>query len=397
MQQIMILSGESKYNYDIYAGQAAVFIHLHYRDTLDKYFTYINRIPKSIPIYISSSDKWVEDKVNKYAVEQKRNITVCHKENRGRDITSLLVTYREIMLQYEYVCFLHDKKEKREREKKDITLWIDNLWGNMLGEKGTGYFFDILATFDRDKSLGLLVPPEPIGEFFAPYNSWIEPNVFQTRKLAEELKVCVDIDSDIENQPIALGTCFWARTCAIKKILVKEWNYEDFDDEPLPENAKSYAVERIFGYLAEDAGYHSCTVMNNTYATVYMNFLIECRRKSFPIIKDRYEVCNLFGIKRLKELIDYVSVHKVIYIYGAGKIGMGVYRYLTDMGYVPRNFLVSQKDQDYNNMPIPVLGIEQLIYENGMGIIVAVSRQATQTIVNALEKMGINNYFCMRE
>ncbi len=397
MQQIMILSGQPNLNHDTCTERAAVFIHLHYRDTLDKYFAYMTCIPESVPIYISSSDKWVEDEVSKYAAKKERKITVFHKENRGRDITALLVTFRETMLQYEYVCFLHDKKEKRENDKKDISLWIDNLWGNLLGREGKGYFSDVLATFEKDRGLGLLVPPEPIGDVFTPYNSWNEINFSQTQKLAEELGICVDINPDIEEQPISLGTCFWARTCAIKKILVKEWIYEDFDDEPLPENAKSYAVERIFGYLAEDAGYRAYTVMDRAYAAIYISFLMKCRREAFPVIESRYKVCNLYGIKRLKKLLEYVSIHKVIYIYGAGKIGMGVYWYLTDMGYLPQSFLVSRKDRDYSQMPIQVLCIEQLIYEDGIGIVIAVGQQLVPAIVNVLEERGIKDYFCMKQ
>lgn len=396
-QQIMILSGRSSLNYGIYVGKVAVFIHLHYRDTLEKYFAYMTHIPEDVPIYISSSDRWVEDEVRKYAAEKKKIITVFHKENRGRDITALLVIFREMMLQYKYVCFLHDKKEKREGDKKEIILWVDNLWGNMLGGKGTGYFLEVLEKFEKDKSLGLLVPPEPIGDIFDPYNGWSEINVYQTQKLAEELDICADIDSDIERQPIALGTCFWVRTDAIRKILTKKWCYEDFDDEPLPEYGKSYAVERIFGYLAEDAGYRACTVMNSDYAAIYMTFLIECRRKAFQIIETRYGVSSLLGINRLKKSLEYASAHKTVYIYGAGKIGLGIYRYLTDMGYMPLNFLVSKKEKDYSQMPMPVLDIDHLTYEEGAGIIIAVGIKSTPEIVDILEKRKIKDYFQMRQ
>jgi rhamnosyltransferase len=397
-QQIMILSGKSNMNYDSSVGQrVAVFIHLHYRDTLDKYLSYVSCIPKEIPTYISSSDKLIENIVHKYAVEQKREITVIHKENRGRDITALLIAFREIMLQYELVCFLHDKKEKHERDKKDVMLWIDNLWGNLLGKEGTEYFSEVLTLFEKDKSLGLLVPPEPIGEIFPPDNGWFEANVSQTRKVAEELDLCSDIDPDIENQPLALGTCFWARTDAIRKILLKNWVYGDFDDEPLPESAKSHGIERIFGYLTEDAGYCARIVMNREYAAVYLGFLIECRRKAFQIIENRYEVSTLLSINRLKKCAEYASKHKIFYIYGAGKVGRRVYRYLKDMGHLPQNFLVSKKERDYNKMSIPVVDMDHLIYEEGMGIIIAVGFQITPIIVDILEKKGIKDYFCMAQ
>ena len=395
-QQIKVLSGQAGLEREIYDKQAAVFIHLHYRDTLNKYFAYMEHIPESVPVYISSSDKWVEDEVKKFFAGQKRKITVIHKENRGRDITALLVAFREIMLQYEFVCFVHDKKEKNERDKKDIMLWVDNLWGNLLGKEGTGYFSEVLALFEENKSLGLLVPPEPIGDAFKSNNAWSEANVSQTRKLAEEIDIHADIEPEIERQPIALGTCFWARIDAIRKILVKNWRYEDFDDEPLPESGKSYGVERIFGYLAEDAGYCAYTVMNREYAAIYISFLTECRRKTCPIIENRYAVSNLCGVNYLRESAEYAAKHKIFYIYGAGKLGMGVYRYLTDRGYSPKNFLVTQINQDYSQVPVPVIDIEHFIYEEGTGVIIAVSIQTSPVIVDILEKRGIKDYFWKR-
>lgn len=396
-QQILVLPGRSGTERPACAGSAegaAVFVHLHYRDTLDKYFTYMEHIPESVPVYISSSDTRVGEEAGEYASKRVGKTTVLHKENRGRDITALLVTFREEMLKYEYVCFLHDKMWKSESEKEDVELWIDNLWGNLLG-RDEGYFHEVLAAFGRDGSLGLLVPPEPVGSLWTPRNSWNERNVSLVRRLAEELGIHADIDPDITRQPIALGTCFWARTSAIRKILLKKWTYGDFDDEPLPENAKSYAVERIFGYLAEDAGYRACTVMDGAYAAIYLEFLIGYRRNVFQATEGNQLFGSPLGTSCLKGLREYVSGHEPVYIYGAGARGMEVYRYLDGMGRQPQGFLISREDRDYSRMPVPVQCIDQLPYEAGMGIVVAVGRRSMADVVNVLEERGIRNYYCM--
>ena len=114
------------------------------------------------------------------------------------------------------------------------------------------------------------------------------------------------------------------------------------------------------------------------------------------MIENSYGVCNLLRIKQLKKWSEYASTHESIYIYGAGKIGRMAYRYLTDAGYLPRGFLVSQKDRDYSQMPIPVLCIDQFVYEDGMGIIIAVGEQYVSAVLDTLEERGIKEYLSIR-
>ena len=86
----------------------AVAVNLYYKETLNYYFSYIKNIPKKIDIYIISSNEQIWGDIEKFA-HLENNIFLLKKENRGRDISSLLVTLKEIALNKKYICFIFDK------------------------------------------------------------------------------------------------------------------------------------------------------------------------------------------------------------------------------------------------------------------------------------------------
>lgn len=45
----------------------------------------------------------------------RKNYRAILKNNRGRDISALLVAGREFFTEYDYVCFIHDKRKIYER------------------------------------------------------------------------------------------------------------------------------------------------------------------------------------------------------------------------------------------------------------------------------------------
>lgn len=385
-------------NIQLDSNQVAVFIHLHYIDSLDKYFQYINIIPDDVIVYVSTSNSDVESKIREYAFTQKKKkIVTVPKKNRGRDITAFLVAFRKIVIQYKYICFLHDKKEKRASHKEDVEQWIDSLWGNLLGTKNSTYFWKIISLFEEDGKLGLLAPPEPMGASFGFENAWYEPYISLTKILADDLNLQADINMDIDQQPITLGTCFWARKDALSKLISKNWKYEDFDDEPIPIDGKCYAVERILGYVAEDAGYCVNNIMTEEYAGRYMRFLIECRRRAFRELKGRYAITTLGELRKLDEMCQYFDCHKATYLYGAGKVGKGLCTYLCDKNRYPQGFIVSERNHQKTYLDFPVRSIDEIYQEEDIGIIVSVAGGKTTGIVNELARRGIDDYFCVTQ
>ncbi|MCD7724851.1 MAG: rhamnan synthesis F family protein [Clostridiales bacterium] len=374
-------------------GNAVVIVNLYYPDTVDRYVSYIDHIPVEIPVYVYSSRQEVLDMVRLKCGREK--VTYHWKANRGRDISALLVTASEVVSGYEYVCFVHDKMAKDEYLKADIDYWVKNMWDNMLASGA--YMKQVLHTFYQNPDLGLLVPPEPYGEYLEWWYDATWAKDFEiTRQLADKLHLKADIDLD---KPVfTLGTIFWARTEALRKLFEQQWKYEDFQDEPLPRDGTlSHAIERILGFVAQDAGYRTGTVMTSRYASRLLIDAQDFMRNMFYHLKRTFPIYNMHQARNWKqkeaELREFVSCYPRIYLYGAGEYGKRMLEYLSTVQMEVEGFLVSagKRTEEYVE-GVRVWELQELVPQNEEGIIIAANYDLQKELEESLRKNGFQNY-----
>lgn len=374
----------------------AIIANLYYPDTLERYFTYFDQVPNGIFIYIFCSNSIAYESIESYIKRKdNRHIQLIKKENRGRDIGTLLVASRELMRRYKIVGFVHDKKVSIDYLKKDGEGWISNLWGNTLNS--TGYIYNILALFETKKNIGMLVPPAPIGEYMGAWyeNAWYN-NYENTVRLADELNLNCVMDSGVS--PITLGTVFWARTVALRKLFEKDWKYEDFDEEPLPyDGTISHAVERILAYVVQDAGYDTGIIMNVLYAEKLIMFLQRSMSKTFDILRDTLGIANIAAASSYESgkeyLLEFCRRNKEICIYGAGIRGKKCLNFLRIIGYTPTCFCVTKRNTNGNDVEgIPVMEIQDMVNLKSIGIIIAVNHSLQGEIINTLKELNFHNF-----
>ncbi len=382
-------------NNTILQKEMAVVIHLHYEDTVKDYFKYIVNIPESVDIYITVSDKTtkmrIAECIDHYGI---KNCLIVDKNNRGRDISALLVACRDKILEYQYVCFAHDKKEKSDDRRKDIQYWTEGLWENTIGS--TEYIYNVKELFTKNKRLGVLVPPNPITDHFsyAVTNTWYK-NFNLTKKIAEELKLICDISED--KPSITLGTVFWCRVDALRKLFLKQWIYEDFPAEPLaPDGTISHAIERILAYVAQDAGYFTGNIMTDTYAGKQFEHRNLILTKAFDEL-DKFSgignVNELFNcdLKR-KNIEEFCNLYSDIYIYGAGIYGNKSFRMMQAICKMPKAFLVSDGKRIMKDLyGIPILELSEIELDYKCGIILSVSSKYIDEVKQILDEKKFNN------
>ena len=139
-----------------------IVVHLYYLEKISAYLSYISNIPDKVQIIFTVSSIEAQRHLNSYLKGTSKKYKIIVKRNRGRDISALLVAAREEILKYEYVCFLHDKKEKNHLTKDDVEQWEYSLWENTIGSRD--YIFNILHLFKKNERVGLLVPPISVSE-----------------------------------------------------------------------------------------------------------------------------------------------------------------------------------------------------------------------------------------
>jgi len=91
--------------------------------------------------------------------------------------------------------------------------------------------------------------------------------------LADRLNLSVPISKS--RYPVApYGNAFWCRTIALKNMFDRDWNYEDFPEEPIETGPTLlHAIERLFPFVAQDAGYYPGVVLSDKFAPLEISNL----------------------------------------------------------------------------------------------------------------------------
>ncbi|MDE7322612.1 MAG: rhamnan synthesis F family protein [Lachnospiraceae bacterium] len=300
-------------------AKIALMIHIYYEELVDYCFKYIKSMPKNTDIFITTplekTKLGIEGKLNALG---DYNVKVLLIENRGRDVSSLLVGCAPYLYDYDYVCYAHDKKSTQMKPYCNGESFSYQCFENILGS--SELVQNIIQTFEENPKLGLLTPPVPShGNFYQMIGSEWAGDYELTIDLMKKLGIKVNIKP--ERAPIApLGTMFWFRPQALKTLIDYGWQYKDFPKEPNgTDGTILHAIERGYGFVVQYEGYYPAWLMHDKFAsieTTNLYFMMrEINKKIFP----HYYTSNLFDVvehfdqyvahcPEIKELRDVVSL-----------------------------------------------------------------------------------------
>lgn len=298
--------------------KVAFILHLYFEDLLDDYLTYAANMPENVDIFITTSQENLVSTIQRKFETLSNQVKVILVNNRGRDVSALLVGAREIISNgtYDLICYAHDKKTTQLGNQTVGYSFAHKCNENIYGTKA--YVQNVISLFQQDKQLGLAVAPEPNhGDFFWTVQKEWTPdpnNVKNTQNLLDKLDVHVPIDG--EHQVVApLGSVFWFRPKAMKKLFDVEWQYSDFPDEPLPvDGTISHAIERSYPFIAQDANFYTKTIMTDRYAAVeYLNLKFYLRQLTkqlavFPAFDQQGTLAGKLGA--ITQLTTIANQHK---------------------------------------------------------------------------------------
>ncbi|MEF9997853.1 MAG: rhamnan synthesis F family protein [Lachnospiraceae bacterium] len=374
--------------------KVAIIFHLHYEDLMDESFMHLDKIPRFMDVYITTTNKHIKQKAEKHILSEKRtHWSVLWKENRGRDVSALLVACHEILMKYEFLCFVHDKKSasylKKESESKSFQY---NIFENTV--KSEDYMYNVLQCFIDNPRLGVLTPPEPyyaslLGNLGASWGRCFEV----TKNLAKQLQL--DCKLEEEKLPITISTTFWCRTVAMRPLFEHQFQYEDFPEEPMASDGTfSHAIERILPYVAQHERYYTGVIMNNDYASLRGNglqmllieALNELRKDGIILLpKDvkEYRTKN-------RNLIEFCKKYKYVYIYGAGDYGKRCSDILDSYQQCFQGYIVSDGRRDKKvingHRVFELSEIENHVEE--CGIILALNYGNCKEVQSVIEQKG---------
>lgn len=264
---------EETFKTQVLEHKIALVMHLFFEDLLEESYHYVSAMPPEADIYLTT-----DTEAKKAAIEKVFSKLPCRKlevrviQNRGRDVSSLLVGVKDVIMDYDIVCFAHDKKTAQVKPGTIGASFAYKCFENVLSNRA--YVANVINTFVINPRLGILSPPEPNhSTFFTTIGFEWGPNYNVTKKLAKELGLTVPMN--VMSPPVApLGTMFWFRPAAMKPLYDRNWEYEDFPEEPNKiDGTLLHAIERIYPFIAQQSGYYPAIGMTDKFAAIEYNNL----------------------------------------------------------------------------------------------------------------------------
>jgi len=219
--------------------RVALHIHAYYPDLLPAIVEALEFNKIHPDLFVSVQDeRALEVAREMLGVYSSNVVDIQIVPNRGRDIGPFLTQFGKALLkQYEFIGHLHTKKSIDVKDAQMGQQWYRFLLVNLLGSDTFSMADAILCKLNAEPAIGIIFPDDP--------------NVMNWEKNADYASSLVQ-KMGIEKLPneflFPMGTMFWARADAIKRLIELNLAWEDYPVEPLPyDGSLLHALERMVG------------------------------------------------------------------------------------------------------------------------------------------------------
>ncbi len=251
-------------------GPVAVFIHAFYAEMMPEFWALIERLPNEAHLYITTATEENAEAIRAFLAEhdwpQDAGEVRVVEQNRGRDMSSLFITWRDVALsgRYEVALRLHSKRTPQVSQQVGESFKA-HLFDNLMATDG--YVRNVLDLMEREPDIGLVVPPVIHVGFGTLGHAWYN-NKTTLAALAKQMYIDVPLDDDT---PVgAYGTMYWFRPDALFKMFDWGWKWEDYNAEPHHiDGGLAHVQERLIAYAVQDRGYRTMQVMTPRMAGRY--------------------------------------------------------------------------------------------------------------------------------
>lgn len=243
-------------------GRVAVFIHAFYAEMMPEFWAQIEKFPMPAHLFLSTASVENKDEIEAFLDEKgwpvtDRTVRVV-EQNRGRDMSSLFITFRDIALSgdYEVALRLHSKRTPQVT-RQVAEGFKAHLFDNLVHSPGA--ISQLLDRFEAEPDIGLVIPPVIHVGFGTLGHSW-----YTNREAVHEQcrRMGLSVPLDI-NTPVApYGTMFWFRMEALRPMFAWEWQWDEYNPEPNHvDGGLAHVQERLIGYAVQSSGYRVWQVM----------------------------------------------------------------------------------------------------------------------------------------
>jgi rhamnosyltransferase len=293
-------------------GRVAICAHVYYTEMLEELLALADTIPCTYDFIATTETEEKKAFIERTVAGRKKVgkvIVRVVEQNRGRDMSSLFITCRDLFLddRYDLVCRLHTKKSPQVAAGR-ANMFKRHMFENLLNSPG--YTTNVLDMFREKPWIGVAVPPLVHIGYPTMGHVW-----FANRDVAEIIKTGLDLKVNFDpDTPVgAFGTMFWFRPKALRKLFEHQWRWDDFNPEPHHvDGGLAHVLERLICYVAQDAGFTTQQILSSHLAN--WNFaMLEYKLQKFSAALPNADFTGQFNFvdhwRRSGYRIDAPSQH----------------------------------------------------------------------------------------
>lgn len=232
----------------------ASIIHIYYVDLLDDILNHLANIPVKCDIYISTDTADKKAAIEKaFLAYTNGNVTVKTCQNRGRDVAPMLIDFKDVFSDYEWILHIHSKKSPHNKD--ELYGWRDYLFNELLGSKEK-----VLSIFNllNQDDIGIVFP-----EHFKAVKKSLNfgYNYPVMSRLLSKMKIDYSQENILE---FPSSTMFWMKTKAIAPLVDLDLSYDDFDEESgQVDGTLAHSIERSFLLICEASNFEWCKICSD--------------------------------------------------------------------------------------------------------------------------------------
>ncbi|MGO9427736.1 rhamnan synthesis F family protein, partial [Rhodoblastus sp.] len=231
--------------------RVALHAHFYYPDLAPELLERLKVNRTTCDLFVSTDTEAKAEMLRRDLAEHSGLVTVRVMPNLGRDIGPMLTGFREEITHGAYDLWGHVHGKKCASTDSAVgDAWRKFLWDNLIGDKHP--MLDIaVRAFASDPKLGLVFAEDPhlVG--------W-DANRKKAETLAERMGLSLKLPDFFD---FPLGTMFWFRPFALRRLFELGLNWGDYPEEPLPyDGSLLHAIERIVPFVTTAEAYGFATL-----------------------------------------------------------------------------------------------------------------------------------------
>lgn len=246
----------------------AAMVDIRSLQTMEKYTRYLNCLPKTIHLYITTDDYIKKIEIQKkFASISSSRFEIVVIEKGDTALKTFLKQAKQLveLEKYDLICVLNDEDYREAKWEITNQSYQDQSLYNLVGT--VDLVENIISKFEDNPRLGILSPQEPnyANTYDFTMGVW-QKNIKDIKDIAKKINITVPIEN---NKPsvASYSGMFWVRATALKDIYIDEKHVK-----LLEEHISDGLIKRIIPLMIQQGGYYPAYVSSQKYATMQMNY-----------------------------------------------------------------------------------------------------------------------------